>query len=95
MYIHSGGWRRRSAAIRNKNLIAGATLDVLEGEEAIESGQSHCGQERDLALMLHPKVLMTPHLAFDTVEALHRIRHTTAEIMSAFSRGDAHHVVAQ
>lgn len=59
--------------------LAGAALDVLEDEgDPGEVGQ---------ALMRHPKALVTPHLAYDSEEALGRIRETTAEVVRAFAEG--------
>jgi D-lactate dehydrogenase len=59
--------------------LAGAALDVLEDEG--------CPGELSQRLMRHPKALVTPHLAFDSVEALQRIRETTAEVLRAFAEG--------
>jgi D-lactate dehydrogenase len=74
--------------------IAGAGLDVLEGEEAIDEHRDEAHLQRNLALMSHPRVLVTPHLAFDSKEALDRISSTTAEVLNAFARGEIRHPVA-
>ncbi len=73
--------------------IAGAALDVLEGEEALRDWTPDANMERNLALMNHPNVLVTPHLAYDSAEALGRIRETTAEILRAFAQGRTLHAV--
>ncbi|RYG24778.1 hydroxyacid dehydrogenase [bacterium] len=75
-------------------IIAGAGLDVLEGEEAIDTRWDESHLRRNLALMGHPRVLVTPHLAFDSKEALDRIRATTADVLNAFARGEILHRVA-
>ena len=73
--------------------IAGAALDVLEGEDAMLEMKSDANVERNLALMKHRNLLVTPHLAYDSVEAVQRIRQTTVDILQAFSEGRALHVV--
>ena len=73
--------------------LAGAALDVLEGEEALRDWTPDANMERNLALMNHPNVLVTPHLAYDSQEALERIRETTAEILRAFAEGRTLHAV--
>ncbi len=75
------------------NRLAGAALDVLEGEEALRDWRPDENMERNLALMNHPNVLVTPHLAYDSAEALGRIRQTTAEILRAFAHGELLHPV--
>ena len=67
--------------------VAGAALDVLEGEEGIRDGILDEFHDVNQALMRHPRVLVTPHLAFNTREAKQRIRQTTVEIIRAFERG--------
>jgi D-lactate dehydrogenase len=57
--------------------IAGAGLDVLEGEREFKKG--------DIIPMLNmPNVVMTPHVAFDTHEAEIRIMQTTVDNIKAF-----------
>ncbi len=73
--------------------LAGAALDVLEGEEAIRDGLLDEFHRVNEALMRHPQVLVTPHLAFDTTEAKQRIRQTTVEIIRAFCEGQILHPV--
>lgn len=71
--------------------IAGAGLDVLEGEEAlIEEVQlvKTKAEKRilaeDQALLKRKNVLITPHNAFNTQEALKRILEVTAENIKGF-----------
>lgn len=75
-------------AALNDGQIAGAALDVLEGEEALRDGTAEHHRETNLALMHHSRVVVTPHLAYDSVEALQRIRACTAETILAFAAGN-------
>ncbi|MBI3888175.1 hydroxyacid dehydrogenase [Candidatus Nomurabacteria bacterium] len=60
--------------------IAGAGLDVLEGEKGFKKG--------DVIPMLGmPNVVMTPHVAFDTREAEIRIMQTTVDNIKGFISG--------
>jgi D-lactate dehydrogenase len=87
----------------NKGIVAGAGLDVVEGEEAIrEEGEllSMPSSEARLravlcqhALLRHPNVLVTPHVAFDTGEALDRIVETSIGNIQAFLEGQPVNVV--
>ncbi len=73
--------------------LAGAALDVMEGEDALAEMKVDSNVERNLALMKHRNILVTPHLAYDTAEAVHRIREATAEILRAFAEGRVLHAV--
>ncbi|MEN6402861.1 MAG: NAD(P)-dependent oxidoreductase [Armatimonadia bacterium] len=85
----------------NEGKLAGAALDVLEGERVISEDfiLSHGIGKGDLdklrlaveayQLMHHPKVLVTPHIAFYSREALQRILRTTVENVMAFEGGAA------
>ena len=79
--------------------IAGAGLDVLEGECYIREEKQvldpHFPKECDLRTVLQnhvllkmPNVLITPHNAFNSQEALERILHTTIENVNAFAKGN-------
>ena len=60
--------------------IAGAGLDVLEGENEFKKG--------DIIPMLEmSNVVMTPHIAFNTREAEARIEQTTIENIKSFLSG--------
>jgi len=84
-------------------ILAGAGLDVLEGEEAIyeESallGDATNSEKLRTAIQNHvilkkPNVVFTPHNAFNSQEALERILDTTAENIGAFVAGAAKNVV--
>lgn len=81
-----------------KGILAGAGLDVLE-EEGFVKDEVHMlfaghPKERELRtvladheLMKMPNVLITPHNAFNSREALIRILDTTIENILAFTKG--------
>jgi D-lactate dehydrogenase len=78
--------------------IAGAALDVLEEEGYVEDelsllGTAHPSDASLRTLLLnhyliaHPRVLVTPHMAFNTAEAVERILQTTFETLRSFADG--------
>lgn len=86
--------------------LGGAGLDVLPEEPLIRDEaqvfrSSGTGIEehglRELlaghALLRFPNVVVTPHIAFDTTEALHRILETTIGNIEAFARGAPRNLV--
>lgn len=84
--------------------IAGAALDVLEGEselkEAHQPTKSHYHREHDWStlrnahrLLKLPNVIVTPHMAFYTHESLHTILNATTHNIEAFARGTPSNVV--
>ena len=84
--------------------IAGAGLDVLPEEPAIreeaELLRSVFRREHDLEELLADHILLrmrnvivTPHVAFNTREAVGRILETTVENITAFIRGEPRNVV--
>ncbi len=82
----------------NSGILAGAAMDVLEEEgetkdELLLLAKGH-PKEEDLktivmnhALMKMPDVLITPHNAFNSQEALQRILDTTLESLGSFAGG--------
>lgn len=68
------------ASALKEGIIAGAGLDVLEGEKEYKKGGS-------VPMCEMPNVVMTPHVAFNTVEAESRIMHTTVENIKGFIAG--------
>ena len=60
--------------------IAGAGIDVLEGEREFRKGNN-------IPMLDMPNVVMTPHVAFDTIEAERRILQTTIDNLKAFLSG--------
>ena len=57
--------------------VAGAGLDVLEGERGFKKGDT-------IPMLEMPNVIMTPHIAFDTREAEMRIMQTTVVNIQGF-----------
>ncbi len=85
--------------------LRGAGLDVLEEEGAIKDeidltakGLMPEGSMQTVianhALIELPNVIITPHSAFNTKEALERILNTTIENIQAFTGGKAQNVVS-
>lgn len=84
--------------------LAGVGLDVLEEEKAILEERQLISEQfakqvdlktllSDHALLDHPRVIITPHNAFNTREALERILHTTIENVKGFIAGKPTNVV--
>lgn len=77
--------------------IAGAGLDVLEEEDSLSHPEhlvqrDYSSEQIKTALMSnilidHPNVIITPHNAFNSMEALERIMDTTIENVKAFAAG--------
>lgn len=87
-----------------KGILAGAGLDVLEGEEfltdrtALLMAPDADKQALRIALFNqylvdHPNVVITPHNAFNTKEAIERILDTTVENILAFEAGSPINIV--
>jgi D-lactate dehydrogenase len=85
-------------------IIAGAGIDVLEeegvlGDELKLLGDPHPNSDHlrtTLAnhyLIDHPRVIITPHNAFNTVEAMKRIIDTTIWNIQSFARGEQTNIV--
>ena len=85
--------------------IAGAALDVLEEEGDLDDEASlltapHPNAEaiktalENHYLIEHPRVIVTPHLAFNTTEAVERILDTTIENIRHFAVGTPTNVVS-
>ena len=81
-----------------KGELAGAGLDVLEdegelNEEATLLTAPHPQEEKlrialaNNYLITHPRVIVTPHVAFNTIEAVERIIDTTIENIQQFESG--------
>jgi D-lactate dehydrogenase len=64
-----------------------AALDVLEDEE-------HLAEFGSIMLRRRPNLVLTPHIALDTQEALDRILHTTIENIRAFTARRPHNVIS-
>ena len=86
-------------------VLAGAGLDVLEeegdlGDEAVLLAAPH-PNAKELKITLenhylisHPRVIVTPHLAFNTKEAVERILNTTIENIKGFEAGTPTNIVS-
>ncbi len=86
--------------------LAGAGLDVLEEEGDLDDEMKLLSMPHPNAeslkitlenhyLISHPRVLVTPHLAFNTTEAIERILDTTISNISSFSAGSPVNTVAR
>ncbi len=87
-----------------KGILAGAGLDVLEeesfmGHEVDLLSEEHPNPEAlktvlsNQYLIDHPNVIIAPHNAFNTKEAIERIFKTTVENIKAFKGGEQINVV--
>jgi D-lactate dehydrogenase len=89
-------------ALDNK-ILAGAGLDVFEGEEVIKEEKQLLYEPKNLEvlaslvkdhiLLSKDNVVFTPHIAFYSKEALERILETTVENVVAFVSGKPQNVV--
>jgi D-lactate dehydrogenase len=85
-------------------ILAGAGLDVLEDENDLADTTSFLSASANAAalkttlenhyLISHPRVIVTPHLAFNTQEAVLRITDATIENIQKFGAGAPTNVVA-
>lgn len=90
-------------AALDEGILAGAALDVFEGEELIREEaqllQSGIAPEqvitllRNYNLLRRENVVITPHMAFYSVEAQQRILDTTVANIEAFLRGAPENIV--
>lgn len=88
----------------DEGILGGAGLDVLEGEglmgeEDLELLRQETGRQKLLTLitnnilMNRENVIITPHIAFNSAEAVDRIRVETAGNIQAYLGGHPRHVV--
>ncbi|MGI4788330.1 MAG: hydroxyacid dehydrogenase [Janthinobacterium lividum] len=79
-------------------ILSGAGLDVLEGEEVFSeekqlllnpkaSEESLKQALRNRSLLQRPDMVITPHIAFDSVEAVEHILDTTIANINAYREG--------
>ena len=80
----------------DKRIIAGAGLDVLEGEKDIKEDKDLITNKKNFdwetllqnySLLKERNVIVTPHIAFYTKEALERILNTTIDNIESFLKG--------
>ena len=83
----------------NSGIFAGAGLDVFEGEELVKEENQMLTKnvpveklqallQKNILLKME-NVILTPHMAFDSVEAVERILQTTVDNIAAFEEGSA------
>lgn len=87
----------------DKKILAGVGLDVLEGEALIKEERQLLSKNlpkerlKDLLtnhiLLKYENVVVTPHNAFNSGEALQRILETTVENIHSFLKDKPQHVV--
>ena len=87
----------------DEGILRGAGLDVLEGEEALTEDRRLLAARPDEArlrtlvenqeLMGRENVVVTPHIGFDSVEAVQRIADVTARNVAAFLQGRPQNLV--
>ncbi|MBI4356048.1 MAG: hydroxyacid dehydrogenase [Candidatus Omnitrophica bacterium] len=87
----------------DRGSIGGAGLDVLEGEELVKEERQLLEQEfpkeklvtalQNHILLHRENVVITPHIAFDSREALQRILETTVANIEGFVHGRQQNVV--
>ena len=87
----------------DEGILAGAALDVLEGEELLKDERQILAQSlaqdklRTLllnhSLLNRDNVVITPHIAFNSREAVQRILETTLDNLRAFLRGQPRNLV--
>jgi D-lactate dehydrogenase len=87
----------------DEGILAGAALDVLEGEELLTEDRRRLALERDEAslrvlvenqlLAGREDVVVTPHVGFDSVEAVQRIAEVTAANVAGFLAGEPQNLV--
>ncbi|MCA9391583.1 hydroxyacid dehydrogenase [candidate division WWE3 bacterium] len=90
-------------ALRDDKL-GGAGLDVLEGEEFLTEEMELVGKPEykeqlltlleDHILMEMENVVVTPHNAFNSIEAVTRILQATADNINAFAAGEPQNLVS-
>lgn len=73
--------------------IAAAALDVLEDEKKLKSAHSadisaedRAILEADMALLAHPRVIVTPHIAFCSDQAVETITRSAVESISTVAQ---------
>ena len=88
----------------DEGIVGGAGLDVLEGEELVKQERQLLSKDfpkeklatalRNHILLHRENVVITPHIAFDSREALQRILETTVQNITGFLSGAPTNLVA-
>ena len=89
----------------SNGILEGVGLDVLENERELNeeisvlTSPNHATDLKNVmmnhVLINHPKVLITPHNAFNSKEALSRITETTIQNVEGFLKGHPINIVSQ
>nr|BBH87174.1 lactate dehydrogenase [Thermosporothrix sp. COM3] len=85
----------------DNGILRGAGLDTLEDEDDLQHLEQALSPARqqsvqhNQALMSHDNVVVTPHMAFNSIEAVHRILNTSAANVLAFLRHQPQNLVTQ
>ena len=89
----------------DQGLVGGAGLDVLEGEELVKEERQLLEKEfpkerlitalKNHILLHRENVVITPHIAFDSREALQRILETTVTNIVGFLHGSPMNLVSK
>lgn len=104
-----GGVVNAAALVRalSSGRLAGAGLDVLSEEPLLREEAEVFRLDTPLSpeqlrevvaanvLIRQPNVVVTPHIAYNTQEALHRILATTLDNIEAFARGEPRNLVVR
>lgn len=87
----------------DKGILAGAGLDVLEGENLVmeekqlafdkKTAEEMLALAKDHLLFSRDNVIFTPHIAFYSEEAIRRIMEVTAENIISFASGQVKNAV--
>lgn len=92
-----GGIINTTALLRalNSGKVRGVGLDVLEGEQAIFYQVHDELNNNDVqTLLTHPAVLITPHVAFFTQQALESISKTVCHNILSVATGKIENIIA-
>ncbi len=89
----------------DEGIVGGAGLDVLEGEELVKEERQLLDEDlskerlvtalKNNILLHRENVVITPHIAFDSREALQRILDTTVANIAAFCGGSPLNLVTK
>jgi len=101
-----GGLIEPDALVRalDEGILGGAGLDVLEGEDLIKEERELLSKDfaadnmksliRNHILMKRDNVVITPHIAFNSREAIQRILETTADNIIGFLEGKPRNLIS-
>lgn len=76
-----------------ERILGGAGIDVFEEEPQLKSGQKNISETPLAKLLEKENVIITPHNAFNSIEAQIRILDTTIENIQRFQDGNAQNLI--